>query len=139
MRIWLLLVPLVVGACTPMGKFPYVKMVDQRTFGATPEAPSEVVPLPDRALAVIRFDGQPADYSPDVTELVAAATGRKPNVEFNVVTPVALGQVPGPQAEADAATVARALAEQQILTERIHLGVVEEAGKPAREVRIYVR
>jgi hypothetical protein len=129
------------GGCTPMAHFPYVQMIDQRTFASTAVAPEAgaVKALPDRPLAVIRFDNQPDDYRPDLSDMVATATARKPDVEFNVTTPVAIGQIPGPRAEADAAIVARAIAEQQVLTERIHLGVVEEPGNPAREVRVYVR
>ncbi len=132
---------LLAGACTPMRQFPYMKIVDQRTFGATAVAPSapDVRSLPERPLAVIRFDGQSADYTPDLSDLVAAATARKPDVEFNVITPVAIGATPSARSQGDAATVAHSLAEQEILPERIHLGVVEEAGKPAREVRIFVR
>ena len=140
MRAWVVL-PLLACACTPMGQFPYLKMVDQRTFGAPAVAPppSDVSSLPNRPLAVIRFDGQPPDFVPDLSDMVAAATARKPDVEFKVITPVAIGQIPGPQAEADAATVAHAIAEQQVLTECIHLGVIEEGGKPAREVRVFVQ
>lgn len=138
---FLLVLALLAGACTPMSTFPYMRMVDQRTFAAASVAPSagDVAALPDRPLAVIRFDGQPADFMPDVADLVAVATARKPDVAFEVIIPVAVGAVPGPRAEADAITVARAIADQQVLTERIHIGVVEEAGRPAREVRVFVR
>jgi hypothetical protein len=124
-----------------MSSFPYVAMIDQRTFATTAIAPeaSDVNLLPDRPLAVIRFDGQPAGFAPDLADMVAAATARKPDVQFNVVIPIAVGAIPGQRSEADAAIVARAIAEQQVLTERIHLGVIEEAGQPAREVRVYVR
>ncbi len=132
---------LLVGACTPIGHYPYVALIDQRNFQGAAVAPAvdSVTKLPDRPLVVIRFDGQPTDYEPDLTDAVAAATARKPDVQFDVIVPLAIGARATPRQEHDAATVARAIAEQAVQPDHIHLGLVEEAGNPAREVRVFVR
>jgi hypothetical protein len=134
-------VALLAGACTPLDHYPYVAIVDQRNFHGATVAPTAdtVTKLPERALVVIRFDGQPTDYEPDLTDAVAAATARKPDVQFDVIVPLATGARATPQQEHDAAAVARAIAEQAVQPDHIHLGLIEEAGNPAREVRVFVR
>ncbi len=136
-----LAVALLAAACTPTSRFPYVAIIDQRNFEGPTVAPTaaQVTRLARRPLAVIRFDGEPADFTPDMSDAVAAATGRKPDVQFDVIVPVAPGAQPTQQQQADAATVARAIAEQQVQPDHIHLGIVEEPGNPAREVRVFVR
>jgi len=128
-------------ACTPMGHYPYVALIDQRTFQGPAVAPTAgaVTKLPDRPLITIRFDGQPPDYEPDLTDAVAAATARKADVQFDVIVPLAPGARATSRQEHDAATVARAIAEQAVQPDHIHLGLIEEAGDPAQEVRVFVR
>jgi hypothetical protein len=140
MRIWLAAL-LLVGGCTPADHFPYVRLIDQRTFAPSGTAPTaaDLKNLPALPLATVRFDVPDEDFTPALAEAVEAATARKPDVEFDVIAPVAHGATPGPYAAEDAATVARAIAEQSVPPERIHLGVVEDAGTPAREIRVYVR
>lgn len=137
----LFLLALLLPACTPSLRYPYIAMIDQRTFASVGEtqAPSDVRSLPVLPLATIRFEGADADISQDLGRAVDMAQSRKPDAEFNVVTPVGRGRAPGTQAGLDAASVARALAELSVPPERIHVGVVEDSGNPAREVRVYVR
>ncbi len=140
MRAWLA-VSLLLAGCTPTDRFPYVKLIDQRTFAATGTAPNaaDLKNLPPLPLAVIRFDVPVPVLNPALADAVASATARKPDVQFDVITPVAAGAVPGPNAAEDAEDVARAIAEQSVPQDHIHLGVAEDAGTPAREVRVYVR
>ncbi len=139
-RVTLALLPLA-AACTPIDHYPYIAIVDQRRFHGPTVAPTadSVTKLADRPLITIRFDGEPDGYVPDLTDAVAAATGRKPDVQFDVIVPLATGAQTTRQQEQDAATVARAIAEQQVQPDHIHLGILEEAGNPAREVRVFVR
>jgi hypothetical protein len=135
-----LLLALLVAGCAPSFSPPYLTLIDQRTFNPA-VAPNEadVKALPALPLAVIRFDTPDIDYGPDLARAVEAATSRKPDVEFNVVTPVGRGKAPNAQAAEDAAAIARAIAEQSVPPEKIHIGMVEDSGTPAREVRVYVR
>ena len=134
------LLALLLAGCAPSLSPPYLTLIDQRTFNPA-VAPNEadVRALPALPLAVVRFDTPGIDYGPDLARAIEAATSRKPDAEFNVVTPVARGKVPSAQATEDAATIARAIAEQSVLPEKIHVGLMEDAGTPAREVRVYVR
>ena len=140
MRIWPA-IALLAAACTPTDHYPYVAIIDQRSFRteAVAPKPESVTRLPERPLITVRFDGQPFDDEPDLTDAVAAATGRKPDVQFDVIVPLAPGARATKQQEHDAATVARAIAEQAVQPDHIHLGLIEEAGNPAREVRVFVR
>lgn len=127
--------------CAPSTGYPYISLIDQRTFRGTPVAPAsaDVKPLPALPLAVIRFD-QPDDMiQTQLATAVVAAESRKPDVEFNVMAAVAQGQAPNERATGDAAQVARMLALDSVDPERIHVGIIEDAGTPAREVRVYVR
>lgn len=140
MKLALVLLP-VLASCAPSLSPPYLTLIDQRTFipaGVAPAA-ADLKPLPALPLATIRF-GQPGfDFQPGLARAIDAAEARKPDAEFNVVTPVGRGRAPSPTATADAAAVARGIAEQSVPPERIHVGVVEDPGDPAREVRVYVR
>ncbi len=131
---------LVLGACAPSLSPPYLTLIDQRTFNpAVPPNPADVRALPPLPLAVVRFDAPGIDYGPDLARAVEAAQSRKPDADFNVVTPVGRGKAPNAQAQEDATAIFRAIAEQGVQPEKIHVGVVEDAGTPAREVRVYVR
>ncbi len=131
---------LLLAGCAPSFSPPYLTLIDQRTFNpAVAPDPADVRALPPLPLAVVRFDAPGIDYGPDLARAVEAAQSRKPDVEFNVVTPVARGKVPDAQAQDDAIAIVRAIAEQGVPPEKIHIGLVEDAGTPAREVRVYVR
>ena len=121
--------------------YPYVTLIDQRSFIRTGQAPAatEVRGLPALPLATIRFDQPNLDYAPDLARAIDLAQVQRPEVEFNVVTPVARGAAPSAQATQDAADVARAIAEDLVPADRIHVGLVEDPGAPLREVRVYVR
>jgi hypothetical protein len=140
-RIILLLGTCMVAACTPRLSYPYIDLVDQRTFWPAVEKPdaAQVKALPPLPLAIIRFGAGAPDFTPALSEAVEAALIRKPEVEFNVVTPIAPGAEPSQASARDATDVAHAIAEQSVPTERIHVGTVEDAGASSREVRVYVR
>lgn len=137
----LVLVALLAGGCTVSMHAPYVALIDQRTFETAGPAPAAeaVKALPKLPLATIRMDDPDFDYTPELATAIDAAQARKPDVEFNVVIPVARGTVPSAQATKDAADVARAIAEQSIQPDHIHVGLIEDAGTPPREVLVYVR
>jgi hypothetical protein len=135
-----LVLAVLLAGCAPSLSPPYLTLIDQRTFNpAVAPTEADVRALPPLPLAVVRFDVAGIDYGPDLARAVEAATARKPDAEFNVVTPVARGMTPNAQSAEDAAAIARAIAEQSVLPEKIHIGLVEDAGTPAREVRVYVR
>ncbi len=132
---------LLLSGCIPATSYPYATLIDQRTFRAASVAPAttDVKPLPALPLAVVRFD-QPDDIiAQQLATAIEAAQSRKPDVEFNVMAPVARGTAPSQRATDDATEVARMLAQQSVDPDHIHVGIVEDAGTPAREVRIYVR
>lgn len=134
------LLALLLAGCAPSLSPPYLTLIDQRTFNpAVAPNVADVRALPALPLAVVRFDTPGIDYGPDLARAIEAATSRKPDAEFNVVTPVAHGKVPSAQSAEDAAAIARAIAEQSVPPDKIHVGLMEDAGTPAREVRIYVR
>lgn len=131
---------LLLSACAPSLSPPYLTLIDQRTFNpAVAPNPADVRALPPLPLAVVRFDAPGIDYRPDLARAVEAAQSRKPDADFNVVTPVGRGKSPDAQAQDDATAIVRAIAEQGVQPEKIHIGLVEDAGTPAREVRVYVR
>jgi hypothetical protein len=101
--------------------------------------------LPPQPLVVIRFDQLDNDYFPALADAVQLAQARKPNVEFDVITPVPTA---APQAEQDrfarqgaedAQAVANALGLDGITSERVHIGYRGDPGSPPREVLVYVR
>lgn len=131
---------LLLAGCAPSLSPPYLTLIDQRTFNpAVAPNPADVRALPPLPLAVVRFDAPGIDYRPALARAVEAAQSRKPDADFDVVTPVARGKAPNPQAQDDATAIVRAIAEQGVQPEKIHIGLVEDAGTPAREVRVYVR
>jgi len=132
------------AGCLP----PDFKLIDQRTF-APPHTPGEAelarAHLPEQPLVIIRFDQLDNDYFPALADAVQAAQTHKPDVEFDVVTPIPTA---APQAEQDrfarqgaedAQTVANALGNDGITPDRVHIGYRGDAGSPPREVLVYVR
>ncbi len=135
---------LLLAGCLP----PDFKLVDQRTFWP-PRTPGEAeiarARLPPQPLVIIRFDQLDNDYAPALAEAVQAAQARKPDVEFDVLTPIPTG---APQAEQDrfarqgaedAQAVANALGLEGITADRVHIGYRGDPGSPPREVLVYVR
>jgi hypothetical protein len=122
---------------------PGCRLVDQRTFRATPPAPgAEDVAharLPPLPLLIIRFDQPDFDYHPALADAVDAARSRKPDVGFEVLAPVPSATNPTAQGEADAVEIATALEAIGIPPERIRLGLRADPGAPPREIRVYVR
>ena len=136
--------PLLLAGCLP----PDFKLIDQRTFWP-PHTPSEAeiarAKLPAQPLVIIRFDQLDNDYFPALAEAAQAALTRKPDVEFDVLTPIPTA---APQTEQDrfarqgaedAQAVANALGVDGITTDRVHIGYRGDPGSPPREVLVYVR
>jgi hypothetical protein len=126
------------------------ELVDQRTvarwLGEAPAAPAEAGrALPALPLVVIRFDQPDVDYAPALSEAAQAALARKANAVFDIVTPVPTALPAAEQdaiarrGAADARAVADTLATQGVPPGQLRLGLVGDAGAPAREVRVYVR
>jgi len=144
-RLFLVLaVPLLLAGCLP----PDFRLIDQRTFWPSHAPGTEDVArgaLPKLPLAVIRFDDPDADYRPALADAVLAAQARKPDVEFDVLTPIPTAAPQeeqdqfARQGEADAQQVAMALQADGVLPDRVHIGFRGDPGSPAREVRVYVR
>lgn len=132
---------LLLAGCYPTRTFPYIGIVDQRTFAPDSFKPEThaVQGLPERPLADIRFDDPDVNFDPDIATAVDLALSRKPDASFDVVVPIGRGKVPGEQAEQDAAAVARSIASHGIQPDHIHIGTLEDTGNPPREVRVYVR
>jgi hypothetical protein len=126
------------------------ELVDQRTVarwrGEAPTAPAEASrELPPLPLVTIRFDQSDGDYAAALSDAAQAALARKGNAVFDIVTPVPTALPPAEQdvaalrGAADARAVADTLATQGVPPEQLRLGLVGDAGSPAREVRVYVR
>ena len=136
-RIAACLVP-VLGGC---------RMIDQRTFERTPQAPAAATlnrpVLPPLPLLVLRMTDPQADWRTPLDDAVSAAVFRKPDVRFEVLTPVPVNAKKAVQdgflrnGAADAQMVAYALQSDRISADHITLGVQGDPGTPTREVRLY--
>ena len=121
-------------------------LVDQRTFQPTATAPGAAEIARARApalpLVTIRMD---QEYRAALAEAVQAAQQRKPDVTFDIQALVPLQAPPAEQdrriaeASQDAQAVATAIGAAGISNDRLRLGLLGDAGSPAREVRVYVR
>ena len=124
------------------------RLIDQRTFWP-PHNPTSAdiarANLPPLPLVIIRFDQVDYDYRPTLADAVQAAETRKPDVEFDVLTPIPTSAAQevqekfARQGAADAQEVANALGADGIGPDRVHIGYRGDPGSPPREVRIYVR
>jgi len=144
-----ILLALLASGCTYQSKFPYAKLIDQRSFqpggvfggpaiaGLAPK-PEQVKDLPPMPLVIIRFASPDQDFSPEIASAVDAAQSRKPDVEFNVVAIVPGGATPDTPVQ-DAQAVARAIAQESVQEDHIHMSLLDDAKATGREVRIYVR
>jgi hypothetical protein len=140
----IVLAPLLLAGCWA----PDWKLIDQRTFwpASTPGAGDVArANLPKLPLVTIDFDDLDADYRPALDQAVVAAQARKPDVEFDVLTPVPSTAPQQQQDEfarqgaADAQQIAAALVDDGVPPDRVHLGFRGDPGSPPREVRVYVR
>ena len=121
-------------------------LVDQRSFQPTAAVPGAVeiarARTPALPLVTIRMD---QEYRAALAEAVQAAQQRKPDVTFDIQALVPLQAPPAEQdrriaeASQDAQAVATAIGAAGISSDRLHLGLLGDAGSPAREVRVYVR
>ena len=129
------------AGCTPsLSGPPFVHLIDRRDLaGYSAPKPSPATNLPPLPLAVVRFDSVQVDFRPQLDAAIDAALARKPDVEFNVVSPLTHASAPDSTIEAHATEVAREIAERSVDPARIHLGVSEVPGQPAQEIRVYVR
>jgi hypothetical protein len=124
------------------------KLIDQRNFwpAGTPGA-SDVARanLPKLPLLTIDFDDLDANFRPALDDAVVAAQARKPDVEFDVLTPMPTTAPQQQQDEFarqgadDAQQIAAALIDDGVPPDRVHIGLRGDPGSPPREVRVYVR
>ena len=135
-----LLVACMLGGCT---------LIDQQVvaqwFNNKPPAPPPK-PVASGALMTITLGSASLDSDlPAVHQAVAQALGRKPDVEFDVVTVVPSTGTPAQQVAAaeavtsDARTVARAINADGVDDNRIHLAARAEPGVTERQIEIFVR
>jgi hypothetical protein len=126
---------------------PGCRLIDQRTFAPTPSGPTGAAlarpDLPPLPLVTIRLTNPDVDWRSTLDEAVHAAVLRKPEVSFEVLTPVPTRRSPAEQdrfvrtGTADAQMVAEALQADGIAPDHITLGLQDDAGAPGREVRLY--
>ncbi len=125
------------------------RLIDQRTFETAPRGPAaaqlahtELPPLP-----LLAFDpSNPAsDWQPAVADAVLAAEARKPQVAFDVVTPIPtsasqkIQDLYARNGQTDAQAVATALQAAGVPPDRISIRFQGDPGAPGREVRLYAR
>jgi hypothetical protein len=125
------------------------RLVDQRTFEATPSGPRAAQlnrpDLPPLPLVTIGLTVPDLDWRPAVQQAVIAAESRKPGVAFDVVTPIPTSATQSVQdlylknGQQDGQMVARELQSDGIPPDRIGLRFQGDPGAPPREVRIYAR
>ncbi len=123
------------------------KLIDQTTFYGEPPGQSELARArpPAMPLVTIRYEQGDPDLHDILAPVVEAAQARKPDVVFDVLTPMPTQASPevrdrfAAQGEADAKAVATGLAAEGVNQDHIHMGFRGDAGNPPREVLIYVR
>ena len=131
------------------GVLPGCTLVDQRTFQSAAVAPGAAeiarARAPSLPLVTIRMDQPDQEYRAVLAEAVQAAQQRKGDVSFDIH---ALVPIQAPLAEQDrriaeasrdAGAIATAIGAAGISSDRLRLGLLGDAGSPAREVRVYVR
>lgn len=124
-------------------------LVDQRTFQSTAATPGAAEIARARApllpLVTIRMDQPDPDYRAVLAEAIQAAQQRKPDVTFDIQALVPTQATPAEQdrriaeASLDAQAIAIAIGAAGVSSDRLRLGLLGDAGSPAREVRVYVR
>ena len=148
-RLAALALAMLLPACVPAAKYPFIRLVDQGTFRGPPVAPTAAdlarARLPPLPLVTIRFDRPDFDSTPALLAAIEQAQARKPDAAFDVLTPVpatadqATQNRYTQQGAIDAQAVATALAAAGVDPERVHIGLRGDPGTPPREVRVYVR
>ncbi len=133
-----LLALLLLGGC---------KLIDQRTFETTPTAPAAAQlnrpGLPPLPLLTMNPANPNTDWQTPLGEAVLAAEARKPDVRFNVVTPIPTSATQAVQntyaknGQADAQAVAWQLQADGIAPDHISIRFQGDPGAPPREVRLY--
>lgn len=124
------------------------KLIDQRTFERTPPAPSAAAvnapPLPPLPTLTIQPDRLGSDWRARLDSAVRMAMAHNPHSHFDVLTPIPTSASRKIQdgferaGAIDAQTVATALQEDRVDASQITIGYQGDAGKPTREVRLYV-
>lgn len=136
----LLLGLVVLGGC---------RLIDQRTFESAPATPAAAqLARPDLpALPLLTVDASVSDgnWRASVAEAVLAAEARKPDVRFEVVTPIPtsasrkIQDLYSANGQTDGQAVAAALQSDGVPPDRIDIRFQGDPGAPAREVRLYAR
>jgi hypothetical protein len=123
-------------------------MIDQTTFAPAPEAtsaapaPASIVAAPNvdprTPLAVIDFSSAEPDYRGLLGYAVRAAEDRDRRVQFDVVaiTPSSDQFTSG---QIQATNVMRAIMNDRVPADRLHLGLRTDPALTANQVRVYVR
>ena len=122
-------------------------LVDQRTFNARAGLPVVPPAAPGGTVALVTIDLAQAhpDYAAALHQAVREAVGRKPGVEFDVVSVVPATGTPAQQVAAatgitgDARDIARAINADGVDDARIHLSARADAGAATRQVQVFVR
>lgn len=127
------------------------KIVDQTTFGSTPEKPQAdmltraLQPGPPIPLVDIVFNGGQVAYNDQLRLAVLMAEGRRPGIQYDLVTVVPARGSPADQVaaardgESDAIAVAGRMNALGVDPPRIHMSARTDPGASSRELRIYVR
>lgn len=127
------------------------RLVDQTTFGAKPQKPppdyltQALQPGPALPLVTIVFNGGEVAYQDELRLAVQMAEGRKPGVQYDLVTVVPDKGAPADQVaaaktgESDAIDVATQMSELGVDPTHIHMAARTDPNVNARELRIYVR
>ncbi len=136
---WLLAALLGLGGC---------KLIDQRTFERTPQAPSPAAlntpALPPLPLARLQPANPDSDWRARVDGIVQQVLARNPDAQFDLLTPIPTSasrkiqdgyQRAGTE---DAQAVATAMQEDRVDAAHITIGFQGDPGTPTREVRVFV-
>ena len=127
------------------------KLVDQTTFGGGPETPPPdaltraLQPGPPVPLVQIVFNGGQVAYARQLRLAVLMAEGRRPGIQYDLVTVVPARGSPADQVaaarqgESDAIAVADEMNALGVDPPRIHMAARTDPGVNTRELRIYVR
>ena len=124
-------------------------LVDQRTFN--PQAGAKYTPpvtgpviAPVPPLVTVDYGHPDPDYAAALHQAVAAALARKADVQFDVVTVVPSNGTTAQQVAAasgltaNAREIARAINNDGVDDDRIHLLARAEAGVSSRQIQVFV-
>lgn len=133
---------------------PGCRLVDQRTFeqaglypgaGQLKRADFALKALPPPPLVTIRFGNADTGWQEALIAASREARARKPDVAFDVITPIPVKASLDIQDEAqksgakDAAAVAAVLQGDGVSADQIRIGSRGDPGQPPREIEVYVR